>query len=626
MSEPLRTLSDRIVAWLEPGVGRDLGVEPERLGEWVAQRLLPEVLDAIEGSAPRGEVPRVLDALAELVPRSDGEGPEPGFVGRGRAVYRDLDGWLRARVDDHVQRVELDLDALSAEAGTPALELRLVTARALRAGGHRLARSLGALERGRWRRWEGPKREVVSGWLVSLGHVPSQLREPILASEPQRERWRRQLGLDADALTSMSAAHRRCLVVDTRLHPAELAMQIVDGLAPEVVASASTAIRADNADALRWLSCAGLEARCVFIDPPYNTGGSDFDYDDLYPGDSWARMMQTRLALARELVPEDGVLVATIDDGEVATLRRTLERAFGPDNFITQAVWHKKYARQNDATWFSTSHDHVLVAARDKSRWRPRRIPRTAAQNKAYRNPDDDPRGLWQSVVYTCNKTAEQRPNLYYAITHPRTGEEVWPERNRVWAFSPQAHARNEREGKVWWGRNGERDKPRQKVFLRDVDRGMVPDTLWTREQVGDNQDAQRELAALFGRDGTFATPKPLRLVMRVITLGSDPGDTVLDFFAGSGTTAHAVLELDRVHDDRPRRRFVVVESGETFEDVLLPRIEKVAFARAWEDGRPVGGGGIEVAVRIVGLESYDDVMEELRSDPDPWFRLLEDS
>lgn len=411
--------------------------------------------------------------------------------------------------------------------------------------------------------------------------------------------------------------------MDTRWLEPSLAERVVAGLPPERMAAASLAIRADNLDALRLLERAGIEAQCIFIDPPYNTGGNDFIYDDLYPGGSWAVMMGDRLALARQRLVEDGVLVATIDDGEVATLRRLLERAFGPENFVTQAVWHKKYARQNDATWFSSSHDHVLVAARDKARWRPRRIPRSTAQNKGYRNPDGDPRGPWQSVVYTCNKTAEQRPNLYYPIVHPHTGQEVWPERNRVWAFSPQAHARNEAEGRVWWGREGQRDKPRQKVFLRDVDRGMVPDTLWTRDRVGDNQDAQRELAALFGTEGGSCTPKPVRLLQHVLTLGSSPGDTVLDFFAGSGTTAHAALELERTGDGPPRR-FVMVEAGETFESVLVPRLEKVAFARDWEGGRPTGGEGLELACRVLALESYDDALEELRVSPDPLGRLLD--
>ncbi|MEX1361735.1 MAG: site-specific DNA-methyltransferase, partial [Nannocystaceae bacterium] len=166
---------------------------------------------------------------------------------------------------------------------------------------------------------------------------------------------------------------------------------------------------------------------------------------------------------------------------------------------------------------------------------------------------------------------------------------------------------------------------------LRDVDRGMVPDTLWTRSQVGDNQDAQRELAALFGPVGRFPTPKPLRLAQRVLIMGSSPGDTVLDAFAGSGTTAHAALELQRGTDTAeagPRepdgRRFVVVESGPSFAEVLVPRIEKAAYCGQWRDGEPVGGGGVPLCCRVLALESYDDALEGLRGSHEPLSRLLE--
>lgn len=618
LAASLETLCDRVVAWLEPGVGRDLDLDPEALRRHAHEHLLPPVLAA---GAEHGAADEV-GALASLVPPPHETSPRPGFIGRGRRVHGELEAWLMHRLEAIVQRELLDLEGLREARAAGALAERVTRAEGLRAAGLALIAGLVGIEEARRGCWLRPKRPVTAGWCVSLGLLPEPLGSALLEHPALREGWAERLGLGADALASLPPERRRHLVVDTRRLEPALAERVEATIPPEHVAAASLAIRADNADALRWLTREGPRPRCIFIDPPYNTGGNDFDYDDLYPGDSWAVMMGERLALARALLEPQGVLVATIDDGEVARLRGLVEAAFGPENFVTQAVWHKKYARQNDATWFSTSHDHVLVTARSKASWRPNRVPRSAAQNRAYRNPDDDPRGPWQSVVYTCAKTAEQRPNLYYPIVHPRTGAEVWPERNRVWAFSREAHARNEQEGRVWWGRDGERDKPRQKVFLRDVDRGVVPDTLWTREQVGDNQEAQRELVALFGRGGSFATPKPRRLLERVITLGSSPGDCVLDFFAGSGTTAHAVLELERGREG-PRRRFVVVESGETFETVLVPRIEKVGFAREWDDGRPVGGGGTQVVCRVLELESYDDAMAEARAAADPLRRLL---
>ncbi|MEX1361681.1 MAG: DNA methyltransferase, partial [Nannocystaceae bacterium] len=402
MSEDPDALCTWLVAWLEPDVGRDLGLSAADLRAWVGERVLPRVRAAAsEHAIPGGagaSVERVLAGVATFVGEAVRDRADPGseaprhFLGRGRGIHRDLGGWLRSRLDEQLQRGMLGLDALLGPQSPSSLESRLELARAVRAVGREVIDVLARLEDGRRSRWRRPKLVLEPGTLVSLGLVPVALHDAIIDCLPQRQRWRERLSLRDAALAQLTPARKDALVVDTRLLPAELAARVVAGLPPPVLASASMAIHADNVDALRLLQVAAVRARCVFIDPPYNTGGHDFGYDDYFPGGSWAAMMGDRLELLRALLTEDGVLVATIDDGEVATLRGLLERVFGPEHFVTQAVWHKKYARQNDATWFSTAHDHVLVAARDKAKWRPHRVPRTAEQNKGYRNPDDDPR------------------------------------------------------------------------------------------------------------------------------------------------------------------------------------------------------------------------------------------
>ena len=182
----------------------------------------------------------------------------------------------------------------------------------------------------------------------------------------------------------------------------------------------------DNLLALRALEQEFTsKVKCVFIDPPYNTGSAFAHYDDGIEHSMWLSLMRDRLELLRRLLAEDGSLWVSIDDNEGHYLKVLLDEVFGRFNFVANVVWQKKYAKQNDATWLSTSHDHILVFARDKNRWRPNQVQRVEDQLKAYSNPDNDPRGPWQSVVYTCAKSRIERPNLYYAITQPKTGKKV---------------------------------------------------------------------------------------------------------------------------------------------------------------------------------------------------------
>jgi adenine-specific DNA-methyltransferase len=329
-------------------------------------------------------------------------------------------------------------------------------------------------------------------------------------------------------------------------------------------------IEGDNLEVLKLLqkSYAG-KVKMIYIDPPYNTG-NDFVYKDDFKDSignyhrltgqrdeegvklttnsessgrfhtDWLNMIYPRLALARNLLKDDGVIFISIDDGEQAHIRAVCDEVFGPENFIASVIWHKKYAKQNDSLTLSVSHDYIVTYCRSASTWTPGELPRSAESLRAYKNPDGDPKGLWQSVVYTCAKTRAERPNLYYPIRNPVTGKEVLPEESRVWGFDEQRSRKNEAEGRLWWGINGELEKPRLKTYLSEVSAGIVPDTLWSRDEVGDTQDAAREIISIFGSP-VFDTPKPTALLERCITVANvQSGDLILDFFAGSGTTGQA--------------------------------------------------------------------------------------
>ena len=315
--------------------------------------------------------------------------------------------------------------------------------------------------------------------------------------------------------------------------------------------------------------------KCVFIDPPYNTGSAFEHYDDGIEHSLWLSLLRDRITIIRGLLSEDGTLWITIDDNEAHYLKVLCDEIFGRSNFVANIVWQKKYSKQNDAKWFSTSHDHILVYAKSKDIWRPNQLQRSADQLKGYANPDGDPRGAWQSVVYTCSKTRAERPNLYYPIPHPKTGVDVYPSETRVWGCDAKKTAENIREGRLWWGKDGEKDKPRLKVYLKDVGEGVVPDTLWLRTDAGDNQDAKREARALNSSD-TFATPKPEKLIQQILQVATMPGDLVLDSFGGSGTTGAVAHKMGR--------RWIMVELGKHCHTHIIPRLKKVI------DGQDQGG------------------------------------
>ncbi|BBJ23101.1 site-specific DNA-methyltransferase [Candidatus Nitrotoga sp. AM1P] len=332
----------------------------------------------------------------------------------------------------------------------------------------------------------------------------------------------------------------------------------------------------DNLLALKALEAefAG-KVKCVFIDPPYNTGSAFTHYDDGVEHSIWLSLMRDRLEIIRQLLSEDGSLWITIDDNEAHYLKVLCDEVFGRPNFVANVVWQKKYSKQNDAKWLSVSHDHVLLYAKRKDNWKPNAIERTEDQLKGYSNRDGDPRGLWQSVVYTCAKTRAERPNLFYGIKHPKTGELVFPSESRVWGYDEKRHAEHVQEGLVWWGGNQEKDKPRLKSFLKKVGTGLVPDTLWLREDSGDNQDAKREMLAFNDQD-VFTTPKPERLLGKLLQIATNPGDLVLDSFAGSGTTGAVAHKMGR--------RWIMVELGEHCHTHIIPRLQKVI------DGEDKGG------------------------------------
>lgn len=316
------------------------------------------------------------------------------------------------------------------------------------------------------------------------------------------------------------------------------------------------------------------KVKCVFIDPPYNTGSAFTHYDDGLEHSIWLGLMRDRLEVIKGLLAEDGSLWITIDDNEAHYLKVLCDEVFGRSNFVANLAWHKRVSPANDAKFFSGDFDHILVYARQKDVWRPNRLAKNDSQLANYKNPDSDPRGPWNSSAYTCAKTADERPNLYYPIINPNTGTEVFPSRTRVWAYDRNTHQKNVENNLIYWGKDGRATMPRIKKFLSGS-KPVVPRSIWSYDEAGHNQESRLEIDRLFPGD-PFTTPKPERLLKRVLEIATNPGDLVLDSFAGSGTTGAVAHKMDR--------RWIMVELGEHCNTHIIPRLKKVI------DGEDKGG------------------------------------
>jgi adenine-specific DNA-methyltransferase len=286
------------------------------------------------------------------------------------------------------------------------------------------------------------------------------------------------------------------------------------------------------------------KVKCVFIDPPYNTGSAFAHYEDGLEHSIWLSLIRERLELLSRLLTDTGSIWITIDDTEGHYLKVLCDEIFGRQNFIGTATWEKTTSIHNNATLFSSATDMVLAFAKDIQQFQMGRIPRSERNLGDYSNTDDDPRGPWASSPLHVSLTSGQRGKQYaatgkssglYPIINPH-GNEVWPPKGRCWGYAQETIKDFEKDKLIWWGKHGN-NQPRLKRFLKDNKEGVVPSTLWLSSEVGHNQEAKAENAALLPViDELFATPKPERLIKRVIELASEEGDIVLDSFAGAGS------------------------------------------------------------------------------------------
>jgi adenine-specific DNA-methyltransferase len=386
-------------------------------------------------------------------------------------------------------------------------------------------------------------------------------------------------------------------------------------------ASENKIIHGDNLEALKSL-LPEYEGRvnCIYIDPPYNTGNENWVYndnvshpklkkwlgdvvgkegEDLSRHDKWLCMMYPRLKLLHKLLAKDGAIFISIDDNEVHFLCLVLDEIFGKTNFVANIVWQKRTSPDARAT-IGAGHEHIIVYGKswENVREKLNKLPISEKQKNTFKNPDNDPSGLWVSSDFTAQGF---RPNQMYEIITP-SGKKYLPPPGRCWRNIEPAYEELEKKGKMWYGQNGD-GVPRWKSYLSENE-GIASWTWWSNDEVGHSQEGKKEINQIFNSATIFETPKPTRLIERILQLYVNDGEVILDSFAGSGTTAHAVLNLNK--SDGGNRKFILIEMEDYADSITAERVKRVIQGYG-EGSKTVDGTGGDFSFYVLGAKLFDE-------------------
>ena len=383
-------------------------------------------------------------------------------------------------------------------------------------------------------------------------------------------------------------------------------------------------IEGDNLEVLKLLQETYLgKIKMIYIDPPYNTG-NDFVYEDdfaqsteeymansgqfdddgnrLVPNTEsngrfhtdWLNMIYPRLRLAKDLLSDDGIIVISIDDNEIRNMRLLCDAVFGESNFISTIIWQKIHSTKNDAKYFSENHEYAVIYAKSIGDIKINLLPRTDEMNSRYKNPDNDPRGPWQSGDLVASG---ERSNGHFIVTSPVTGKNFDVPQGKHWVYSQENLLKLVADNQIWFGADGNAF-PRKKRFLKDVQDGRTPSTLWLAEEVGHNQSATREVKILFDDEKLFDFPKPVAYIEQFLRVASEENCTILDFFSGSATTAHAVMQLNA--EDGGTRKFIMVQLPEETDE------KSEAYKAGYKTICEIGKERIRRAAKKIAEENPD--------------------
>jgi len=624
---------------LEAAEQRILAVEKSALERWIQELAKPHV----KSDGSQADYSRLRAHLNRYTARNTFD----------YFIHKDLGTFLRRELDFYIKNEVMHLDDVEHESA-PRVEQYLSKIRVIRRIAQKIIEFLEQLENFQKRLWLKKKFVVETSWCVSIGTIlgiedePTRqaLLEQIAANDAQRAEWVRLHAINelkpgrgnlfeegtpgySEPLSAAFLQAHPSLMIDTRHFSPGFTARLLASLQNLDELTDGVLVHSENFQALSLMQARHKRrVAVVFADPPYNTGVDGFPYKDIYQHSSWLTMMENRLSLAQGILSPTGLLFLTIDFVEVSRLRLLCDCVFGDDNFLADIAWEKRYTRSNNAKRFYSLKDTVLCYRASTSL----DIIREARSEKSksnYSNPDNDPRGPWISSSYVNPATKEQRPNLVYPIRNPFTGQDV-EHPTHAWKYDLATHEIHVADNRLYWGVDGSYELPRLKSFLSEASEGMVPIDVWHYKLTGTTDDGGNVVKALFG-SAAFENPKPPTLVERALSLSPEGNDrtSVLDHFAGSGTTGHAVINLNR--EDDGRRKFILVEMADFFDTVLLPRLKKVTFTPEWKDGKPKRMATPEECERgprvfkVIRLESYEDTLNNLELRRSPEVRSLLD-
>lgn len=468
--------------------------------------------------------------------------------------------------------------------------------RTIRTVGHQIIDALSSAESIHKKFWERDKFDADEFYIVTVGNITEKLYPEIASCETQWEEWKRIFHID-DKTNLFGAEDNKLslrinflknnptLTIDTRNFDTNFTRKLITSFINIDEYIDGVMINSENWYGLKLLEKNyKLKIKCIYIDPPYNTSSIDFLYKDDYNNTSWITMMIDRLQIAKLLMSEDSLIFVSIDDNEVHNLRYIMDKIYGEENFISIIEWKARESVSNDAL-LSCSHNHILVYAKNKHILRLRekkfRLPIQSKRIKEFSNPDNDPRGPWKPEPLDAPGISP-RPNLWYPIVNPETGCVYYPPDKRYWRFNKNKMNALIEEKRIIFGQS-KQTRPMLKRYFYEIElSGQVVTTWW--DDAGTTTDGTKLLKNILGVN-VFNNPKPITLIQKICKLATGGNDYVLDFFAGSGTTGHAIIELNR--QERTRRKFILIEKETYFDTILIPRIKKIIFTSKWRNGKP---------------------------------------
>ncbi len=545
-------------------------------------------------------------------------------------IHKNLRGFLNHELEFFIKNEVLDLDEMELM-DEQCLRLSMAKAKAIREICKNIIEFLSQIEDFQKMLFEKKKFVVRTDYCMTLDNVPYELYPEILKNKDQLNEWKKLYGIGEEQQSTITLFGSKSideayvkehpfLVIDTKFFDQGFKDKLLTSFDDLEEATSGLMIKSENWQAMNLIQEKYREkVKCIYIDPPYNTRNDEFIYKDSYQSSSWLSMMGDRIENGKNLLKDAGIFFSSIDDNEETRLKSLLDSILREDNFISKFVW-KKRTGSNDAKKFYVSVDHEYIIAYAKTaQFSFRGITKNLSN---YANSDDDPRGPWARDNLTCNKTREERPNLFYPITDIDTGIVYQCNPNRVWAYEKERMIRIIKEKKVLFPKNG-KGTPMYKRHLSEVRSDRKPLSTWiiTTSDVNNNEDetanlkfpinsqATKELLQLFGKQ-VFDHPKSVQLVKGLTEQTIESNDTILDFFAGSGTTAHAVLNLNI--EDKGHRKYILIEIGNYFDTVIKPRIQKVMYSKDWKEGKPQSKDGISHMFKYQYLEQYEDTLNNI--------------